>query len=63
MPVLYGDKILGRIDAKADRAQNVFRVIKFFPEKNARIDGNFKKLFENKLKELAKFSGCDKVIF
>ena len=61
LPVLYGDRFIGRLDAKADRQTGVFKVINFFPEEGIKINGKIKTLFDKKLNELAKFSGCEKV--
>jgi uncharacterized protein YcaQ len=61
LPVIYGDKFIGRLDAKADRQSGVLRVINFFPEKGVKMTGKMKTLFVKKLMELAKFSGCDEV--
>lgn len=61
LPVLYGDKFIGRLDAKADRQSGVFRVINFFPEEGVKMTGKMKILFDKKLMELARFSGCEEV--
>lgn len=61
LPVLYGDKFICRIDAKADRANNIFKVINIFWEKGVKKNGEFKKMLDKKLNELAGFSGCSKI--
>ena len=61
LPVLYGDKFIGRLDAKADRQSGVFKVINFFPEDGMKISGKLKQSFDKKMLELAKFSGCEEV--
>lgn len=62
LPVLYGNKFIGRIDAKADRLKKTLIINNFFPENG--IKKNFKSNpeFKSKLKELAEFSGCAKII-
>jgi uncharacterized protein YcaQ len=63
MPVVHGDKFIARVDAKADRAANTFRVINIFWENGIKINSNIKKLFEEQVKKLAMFSGCEQVVF
>jgi uncharacterized protein YcaQ len=63
MPVLYGTKFIGRIDAKADRNKGVLQVIKFFPEKDIRLNNMIRNKLEKKLLELAQFSGCSSISF
>jgi uncharacterized protein YcaQ len=63
LPVLYGDKFICRIDAKADRKNNRFNVINVFWEKNTNKKPELRKLLREKLKELAVFSGCSEIIF
>jgi uncharacterized protein YcaQ len=59
LPVLYGNKFIGRMDAKADRAKNEFKIINFFPENNIKIKADMKELFEKKIKDLANFAGIN----
>ena len=61
LPVLYGDKFIGRLDAKADRQSGVFKVINFFPEEGVKINAKMKSSFDKKMMELARFSGCEEV--
>ena len=58
LPVLYGNKFAGRIDAKADRRTGKFIIISEFWEKNFKPDETFKKNYKNKLNKLANFAGC-----
>jgi uncharacterized protein len=60
MPVLNGDKFIGKIDLKSDRINGVLNVLNFFPEKGIKKP-DAKKLIKNKLNELALFAGCRKV--
>ena len=62
LPVLYGDKFIGRIDAKADRVNDTLTVINLFSEKGIK-KSELKKRVKPKLIELANFSGCRKVKF
>ena len=54
MPVLYGDKFIARIDAKADRAENNFIIKNIFREESA-MNRN---LLSKKIKKLSEFCGC-----
>ena len=58
LPVLYGNKFAGRIDAKADRRTGNFIIINEFWENGFKTDDNFTEKYNLKLKELAEFSGC-----
>lgn len=63
LPVLYKDKFLGRLDAKSDRAASSFKIINFFWENSIseREKKQFIPLLNNKINELAIFTGCRKV--
>jgi uncharacterized protein YcaQ len=58
LPIFYKDKFVGRLDAKADRSKNSFRVINYFWENKFKITEKFRKQFDKKLSALASFSGC-----
>ncbi len=62
LPVLFGDKFAGRIDAKADRKTGEFRIINEYLENNFKSDDKFKHLYRDKLAKLAEFSGCSEII-
>jgi len=62
LPVLHTDKLIGRINAKADRAKGELNIIGIFNEKGTKKP-ELKKLVKPKLKELAVFAGCRKVKF
>lgn len=63
LPLLYGDKFIGRLDAKADRKAGMLKVINIFWESGIKKNElrSSIKLIEKKLLELAKFSGCNEV--
>jgi uncharacterized protein YcaQ len=61
LPVLYGDKFVGRFDPKADRAEKVFYVKQMHFEKHFKPDEQFNRMFVSKLKEYAAFTGCGKI--
>ncbi len=58
LPVLYGDKFIARIDAKADRTGNNFIIKNIFREGNT-IN---LKLLSKKIKKLSEFCGCTEII-
>ncbi len=60
MPVLYGDKFIGRMDAKADRANKTFLIKKIHWEEKSKLNNKLSEKFERKLAALAKFTGCEK---
>jgi uncharacterized protein YcaQ len=62
LPVLYGDKFIGRFDPKADRANKTFFVKTMYFEKGFKPDETFNKIFAQKLKEFAAFNGCVKIV-
>ena len=59
LPLLSGDKFLGRADLKADRAEGVLRVRRFTPEPRAR--GNVDDKLERAATRLARTLGLERV--
>jgi hypothetical protein len=59
LPLLAGDRFLGRADLKADRAEGVLRVRKFTPEPNVR--GNVADKLERAAARLARTIGLEGV--
>ncbi|MEL7000199.1 MAG: crosslink repair DNA glycosylase YcaQ family protein [Pseudomonadota bacterium] len=60
-PVLEGDRLIGRMDAKRDAAKGVLTVSAFWPEHGVRMGKGRVAKFEVELDRLAKFAGCEKV--
>lgn len=58
LPVLYGNKIAGKIDTKADRRTGEFIIINEFWENGFFKDDEFRIKYLNRLNELAVFAGC-----
>jgi uncharacterized protein len=59
LPLLAGDRILGRADLKADRAEGVLRIRKFTPEPKTR--GNVDAKLERAAARLARILGLERV--
>ncbi len=62
-PVLEGDRLIGRLDAKAWRDQGVLRVRAFWPEAGLRFGKGRQARLEAELERLARFAGCERVEF
>ncbi|MBA3908381.1 MAG: hypothetical protein C0524_00555 [Rhodobacter sp.] len=62
-PVLEGDRLIGRIDAKAFRDAGSLRVKGFWPEPEVRLTKLRLARLEAELDRLARFSGCNRVEF
>jgi uncharacterized protein len=60
-PVLEGSSIVGRIDAKAFRAEGMLRIKAFWPEPGIAMGPGRVARLQAELARLAGFSGCDKV--
>ncbi len=60
-PVLQGDRLVGRLDAKAHRAEGVLRVKAFWPEAGVKPTGPLLARLEAELDRLAVFAGCETV--
>ena len=59
LPLLAGDRFLGRADLKADRAEGVLRIRKFTPEPKVR--GNVDTKLEKAAARLARIIGLERV--
>jgi uncharacterized protein YcaQ len=59
LPLLAGDRFVGRADLKADRAEGVLRVRRFTPEPNVR--GNIADKLERAAARLARMLGLERV--
>jgi uncharacterized protein YcaQ len=59
LPLLAGDRFLGRADLKADRAEGVLRIRKFTPE--AKVRGNVDAKLELAAARLARVLGLERV--
>ena len=62
-PVLEGDRLVGRLDAKAYKAEGALRVKAFWPEAGVKLTKARTTKLEAEMDRLARFSGCDRVEF
>jgi uncharacterized protein YcaQ len=61
LPILEGDRFIGRADLKAHRAERRLEVKGFWLEPGVRLDKPRKTGIENALEELSRFTGTDRV--
>jgi uncharacterized protein YcaQ len=59
LPLVAGDKFLGRADLKSDRTEGVLRIRKFTPEPKVR--GNVDEKLERAAARLARTIGLERV--
>ncbi|WP_235829674.1 winged helix-turn-helix domain-containing protein [Frigidibacter oleivorans] len=62
-PVMEGDRLIGRVDARARRAEGCLRVAAFWPEPGVRMGAGRSQRLEAELDRLARFAGCERVEF
>ncbi|RUS60169.1 winged helix-turn-helix domain-containing protein [Pseudorhodobacter sp. E13] len=62
-PVLEGERLIGRVDAKAFRDESCLRVTAFWPEAGVRMGPGRVARLEAALGKLARFAECDRVAF
>lgn len=62
-PVLEGERLIGRLDARARRSAGVLQVRAFWPEAGVRMGGGRLARLEAELDRLARFAGCERVDF
>lgn len=58
MPLLHGDRFMGRMDSKIDRKTGVYQILALYPEEDARINAKSGKAIAKSLLELAQFIGA-----
>ena len=60
-PVLEGDRLVGRLDAKAFKSEAILRVKAFWPEAGIKLSKERLEKLDGELHRLARFAGCDRV--
>lgn len=60
-PLLEGDRLIGRIDMKAERKEAMLNVRKLWLEKGVKLSGGREEKLDAELKRLARFTGVERV--
>lgn len=60
-PVIEGDRLIGRLDAKAVRSESRLHMRAFWPETGVRIGRQRQDRLLREVDRLARFAGCDRV--
>jgi uncharacterized protein YcaQ len=58
LPMLYGDKFIGRADCKADRKTNIFHIHNLVIEDRIKIDDKLLNEIQKSCREFASFNNC-----
>ncbi|MFD0670299.1 winged helix-turn-helix domain-containing protein [Cohnella sp. GCM10027633] len=62
LPVLYGDRFVGRIELVADKKAKRLKVLHYWPEEGAETDEAFGELLRERIERFAAFNGCGEVV-
>ncbi|MEK1926883.1 MAG: crosslink repair DNA glycosylase YcaQ family protein, partial [Rhizobium giardinii] len=62
-PLLEGDRLVGRIDMKADRKAGTLDVKRIWWEKGVRTSSGRMERLEAELARVAKFAGVERVVY
>ena len=62
-PILEGDRLIGRIDAKAFRDASTLRIRALWPEAGVKFGSGRMQRLEAELDRLARFASCERVAF
>ena len=61
LPILWGDRFIGRLDPKADRAKGKLLIKNLALEPWVKIDDALIEALKNKLMDFAHFNGCEEI--
>jgi hypothetical protein len=59
LPVLYGNRFVGRIEIVLDKKVRQLNVLNFWKEGNTKIDDDFYKLFQTEINQFMFFNHCE----
>lgn len=62
LPVILGDRFVGRIEAAADHKSNLLTVRHFWPETDIRLTKAHLAKLDSAIRRLAKFNGCTEIL-
>ncbi|MBQ6798452.1 MAG: YcaQ family DNA glycosylase [Oscillospiraceae bacterium] len=62
LPMIYGDRFIGRVEAAADRKNGILTVKHLWTEPNITVTKTVQKAMERCLRRLAKLNGCEELI-
>ncbi len=62
LPILWKNKFVGRLDAKADRKEGILVIRKLYFEPGFKVTSAFDNRFQKVLEAFAKFNGCEEVV-
>lgn len=63
LPVLMGNRFIGRIEAVAGKKDKTLTIKNFWPEKGFKGGKSFQKKLDQRLLRFARFNQCDKVVY
>ncbi len=63
LPIVYGSDIVGRLDPKADRRSGELTINALFLEKPIQDQSTFVEKLANKLRQLATFNQCERIVY
>ncbi|MCX6643291.1 MAG: winged helix DNA-binding domain-containing protein, partial [Candidatus Bathyarchaeota archaeon] len=61
LPILYGDRFVGRLDPKLDRKKKILLIRGLWLENGFKPDETYQDKFEKMLMDFAAFNGADKI--
>ena len=62
LPILWGERFVGRLDPKADRKRSTLLVRGLFLEDDVHADERFVGALASELQAMARFNGCERVL-
>ena len=62
-PLLEGARLIGRLDARAERSSGIMNVRAVWPERGVQLSPARVARIEAELERLRRFSGCDSIVF